>query len=118
MFKKLTQLFQGSKETPEQIYLQENQLSFDSERGPVIKDVVINEKWSEHLEYFSNRKLQNFDNLPKLFQITPQINEKIDLEIATQRYVERLGNTQEKLLELKAIIRVLNQYYVMFLRDK
>ncbi|EPJ7030173.1 hypothetical protein JIN02_003324, partial [Acinetobacter baumannii] len=26
MFKKLTQLFQGSKETPEQIYLQENQL--------------------------------------------------------------------------------------------
>ncbi|HGH3123872.1 TPA: hypothetical protein ACJKZW_003602, partial [Acinetobacter baumannii] len=31
MFKKLTQLFQGSKETPEQIYLQENQLSFDSE---------------------------------------------------------------------------------------
>ncbi|MFI7918128.1 hypothetical protein ACFMJ1_19180, partial [Acinetobacter baumannii] len=27
MFKKLTQLFQGSKETPEQIYLQENQLS-------------------------------------------------------------------------------------------
>lgn len=52
MFKKLTQLFQGSKETPEQIYLQENQLSFDSERGPVIKDVVINEKWSEHLEYF------------------------------------------------------------------
>lgn len=52
MFKKLTQLFQGSKETPEQIYLLENQLSFDSERGPVIKDVVINEKWSEHLEYF------------------------------------------------------------------
>ncbi len=48
----------------------------------------------------------------------PQINEKIDLEIATQRYVERLGNTQEKLLELKAIIQVLNQYYVMFLRDK
>ncbi|EPG2050326.1 hypothetical protein MMZ16_003614, partial [Acinetobacter baumannii] len=44
MFKKLTQLFQGSKETPEQIYLQENQLSFDSERGPVIKNVVINEK--------------------------------------------------------------------------
>ncbi|MFL9505348.1 hypothetical protein ACKER8_06970 [Acinetobacter baumannii] len=118
MFKKLTQLFQGSKETPEQIYLQENQLSFDSERGPVIKDVVINEKWPEHLEYFSNRKLQNFDNLPKLFQITPQINEKIDLEIATQRYVERLGNTQEKLLELKAIIQVLNQYYVMFLRGK
>lgn len=68
---------------------------------------MINEKWSEHLEYFSNRKLQNFDNLPKLFQITPQINEKIDLEIATQRYVERLGNTQEKLLELKAIIQVL-----------
>jgi hypothetical protein len=118
MFKKLTQLFQGSKETPEQIYLQENQLRFDSEYGPMIKNVVINEKWSEHLEYFSNRKLQNFDNLPKLFQITPQINEKIDLEIATQRYVERLGNTEQKLLELKSIIQILNQYYVLFLRDK
>lgn len=34
MFKKITQLFQGSKETPEQLYLQENQLKFDSERGP------------------------------------------------------------------------------------
>lgn len=43
---------------------------------------------------------------------------KIDLEIATQRYVERLGNTQEKLLQLKAIIQILNQYYVLFLRDK
>ncbi|MCG9514896.1 hypothetical protein MCL26_07195 [Acinetobacter pittii] len=118
MFKKLTQLFQGSKETPEQIYLQENQLRFDSEHGPMIKNVVINEKWSEHLEYFSNRKLQNFDNLPKLFQITPQINEKIDLEIATQRYVERLGNTEQKLLELKVVIQILNQYYVLFLRDK
>lgn len=117
MFKKITQLFQGSKETPEQLYLQENQLKFDSERGPIINDVVINEKWSEHLEYFSNRKLQNFDNLQKLFLITPQINE-IDLEIATQRYVERLGNTQEKLLQLKAIIQILNQYYVLFLRDK
>ncbi|MCG9482261.1 hypothetical protein MCL30_10770 [Acinetobacter pittii] len=118
MFKKLTQLFQGSKESPEQIYLQENQLRFDSEHGPMIKNVVINEKWSEHLEYFSNRKLQNFDNLPKLFQITPQINEKIDLEIATQRYVERLGNTEQKLLELKSVIQILNQYYVLFLRDK
>lgn len=106
--------FQGSKETPEQIYLQENQLKFDSERGPIINDVVINEKWSEHLEYFSNRKLQNFDNLQKLFQITPQINEKIDLEIATQRYVARLENNQEKLLQLKAIIQILNQYYVLF----
>jgi len=118
MFKKLTQLFQNSKETPEQIYLQENQLHFDFEHGPIIKDMVINEKWSEHLEYFSNRKLKNFNDLRKLFLITPQINEKIDLEIATQRYVERLGNTQEKLLELKAVIQVLNQYYVMFLRDK
>jgi hypothetical protein len=118
MFKKLTQLFQNSKETPVQSYLQENQLRFDPEHGPIIHDIVINEKWSEHLEYFSNRKLQNFNDLRKLFQITPQINEKIDLEIATQRYVERLDNTQEKLLNLKAVINVLNQYYVLFLRDK
>lgn len=41
MFKKITQLFQGSKEAPEQLYLQENQLKFDSERGPIINDVAV-----------------------------------------------------------------------------
>ena len=79
---------------------------------------MINQKWSEHLEYFSNRKLQNFDNLQKLFQITPQINEKIDLEIATQRYVARLKILKKSYFNLKAIIQILNQYYVLFLRDK
>lgn len=34
---KINPTFQGSKETPEQIYLQENQLSFDSERGQLLK---------------------------------------------------------------------------------
>ena len=46
------------------------------------------------------------------------MNEKIDLEIASGRYVARLGNTQENLLEFKEIIRKLNDYYREFKRDK
>ena len=46
------------------------------------------------------------------------INEKIDLEIANQRFVARLGNTEENLLQLKQIIQKLNDYYRQFLREK
>ncbi len=52
MFKKLSQLFQGSKESPEQIYLQENQLSFDSERGPVIKILSLTRNGQSILNIF------------------------------------------------------------------
>ena len=117
MFSQLSSLFKSSKETPEQLFLKEHALAFDKEHGAILKGIKLNEL-GFRLEYFSNRKLDHFDDLAKLFEICPQINEKIDLEIANQRYVERLGNTQEKLLELKAIIQILNQYYVMFLRDK
>ncbi len=47
-----------------------------------------------------------------------QINEKIDLEIATGRYVERLGNNEQNLKELKKVIEKLNSYYKKFLRDR
>jgi hypothetical protein len=53
-----------------------------------------------------------------LFRIAPQINEKIDLELHSQRFVERLGNTEENLKELKQMIKVLNDYYVKFQRPR
>ena len=117
MLSKLSQMFKSNKETEEQIYLRENKIIFDAELGAIIDGKVVNEL-AERLEYFSNRKLQNFNDLRKLFEITPQINEKIDLEIATGRYVVRLDNTQENLLELKQVIHTLNQYFVKFLRNK
>ncbi len=46
------------------------------------------------------------------------INEKIDLEIAQQRFNTMLGNTEENLLEFKAIVKKLNDYYRQFLRDQ
>ena len=118
MFDKIATLFKGSKNGPEQVFLQENNIQIDAEHGFIVDGIVLNRELSERLEYFSNRKLNNFDDLKALFYKTILINEKIDLEIATQRYVARLENTQEKLLQLKAIIQILNQYYILFLRDK
>ena len=46
------------------------------------------------------------------------INEKIDLEIANERFVVRLGNNLENLTELKRMIKLLNDYYYQFIRDK
>ncbi|MGR0305905.1 hypothetical protein [Acinetobacter beijerinckii] len=116
MLSQLTNLFKSSKETPEQLFLKENALVFD-EQGVILNGVVLNEL-RFRLEYFSNRKLDRFDDLEKLFRIAPQINEKIDLEIHSQRFVERLGNTNENLKELKQAIKVLNDYYVKFQRAR
>ncbi|MCY6411392.1 hypothetical protein QTA56_04450 [Acinetobacter sp. VNH17] len=113
MLSQFTSLFKSNKESPEQLFLKEHDLEFNSEKGPILNGRVLNELDSR-LVYFSNRKLDNFNNLAKLFEITPQINEKIDLEIHSQRFVERLGNTEENLKELKKIIKVLNDYYVKF----
>ncbi|ENW80821.1 hypothetical protein F909_02109 [Acinetobacter sp. ANC 3929] len=117
MLSQLTNLFKSSKETPEQLFLKEHALSFDAEQGPILNGAVLNEL-GFRLEYFSNRKLDRFDDLEKLFRIALQINEKIDLEIHSQRFVERLGNTEENLIELKHAIKVLNDYYVKFKRAK
>ena len=117
MFSQLSSLFKSSKETPEQLFLKEHALAFDTEHGTILDGVKLNEL-GFRLEYFSNRKLDRFDDLEKLFRIAPQINEKIDLEIHSQRFVERLGNTEENLKELKQAIKVLNDYYVKFKRAR
>lgn len=117
MFSQLSSLFKSSKETPEQLFLKEHALTFDKECGAILKGIKLNEL-GFRLAYFSNRKLDHFDDLAKLFEISPQINEKIDLEIYSQRFVERLGNTEENLKEFKEMIKVLNDYYVKFQRSR
>ncbi|OTG64182.1 hypothetical protein B9T29_01720 [Acinetobacter sp. ANC 3903] len=123
MLNKLTGLFTGSglfkssKPSPEQLYLQDNNIQFDPEQGYIVDGIVVNQL-SERLAYFSNRKLNNFDDLKVLYFTAILINEKIDLEIANQRFVARLGNTEENLLQLKQIIKKLNDYYRNFLREK
>lgn len=117
MLSQLSNLFKSSKQTPEQLFLKEHALSFDAEQGPILNGVVLNDL-GFRLEYFSNRKLERFDDLEKLFRIAPQINEKIDLEIHSQRFVERLGNNEDKLKQLKQAIKVLNDYYVKFKRAR
>lgn len=113
---KLSQIF-SKKPTPEQIYLEQNHLKFDPEHGFIIDGVVLNDL-SARLEYFSNRKLIDFNDLRELYFKAMLINEKIDLEIANQRFVARLGNNEENLLELKRYITILNDYYRQFKRDK
>jgi len=118
MFNKLVRLFKTTaKETEEQSYLSEQNIYFDQDQGPIVDGIVLSDL-NNRLEYFSNRKLENFQDLKKLFEISLQINEKIDLEIATGRYVERLGNNEQNLKELKKIIEKLNSYYKNFLRDR
>ena len=117
MLNKFANLFKSAKETPEQLFLKEHALIFDSEQGAILNGLVLN-TLGFRLEYFSNRKLDHFDDLEKLFRITPQINEKIDLEIHSQRFVERLGNTEENLKQLKQVIKILNDYYVKFKRPR
>lgn len=117
MLSQFSNLFKSSKQTPEQLFLKEHALSFDADQGPILNGVVLNDL-GFRLEYFSNRKLERFDDLEKLFRIAPQINEKIDLELHSQRFVERLENNEENLKQLKQAIKVLNDYYVKFKRAR
>lgn len=117
MLSQFSNLFKSSKQTPEQLFLKEHALSFDAEQGPILNGVILNDL-GFRLEYFSNRKLERFDDLEKLFRIAPQINEKIDLEIHSQCFVERLGNNEDNLKQLKQAIKVLNDYYVKFKRAR
>lgn len=112
-----SKLFKSSKPSPEQVFLEENNIQFNQEQGYIVDGLVVNEL-SERLSYFSNRKLTQFDDLKALYFTAMIINEKIDLEIANQRFVARLGNTEENLLQLKQIIQKLNDYYRNFLREK
>ena len=117
MLNKLAGLFKSSKESAEQLFLQQQNIQFDPVQGYIVDGIVVNQL-SERLAYFSNRKLSHFDDLKKLYFTAMIINEKIDLEIANQRFVARLGNTEENLLQLKQIIQKLNDYYRQFLREK
>lgn len=117
MLSKVIQLFKSDKETPEQAFLKEHGIQYDPEQGYIIHGVVVN-TLSERLEYFSNRRMKTFDNLKDLYFAAILINEKIDLEISTGRFVTRLGNTEENLLEFKNIVKVLCDYYRQFIRDK
>lgn len=117
MLNKLVELFKGNKESAEHVFLRENNIQIDAEKGYIVDGIVVNEL-SERLEYFSNRKLTNFDDLEALFYKAILINEKIDLEIASERYVARLGNTEENLKQFKTIIQKLNDYYKEFKRAR
>ena len=117
MLNKLSQLFKGSKESPEQLYLEEHHIQYDETQGYSIDGVVLN-TLSERMEYLSNRKLKDFNDLKQLYSVAIIINEKIDLEIANQRFVARLGNTEENLLQFKNYVKILNDYYRQFIRDR
>ena len=117
MLNKLVELFKGNKESAEHVFLRENNIQIDAEKGYIVDGVVVN-TLSERLEYFSNRKLTDFNDLEALFYKAILINEKIDLEIASECYVARLGNTEENLKQLKMIIQKLNDYYKEFKRAR
>lgn len=117
MFNKLKSWFDRSDHDAESLYMQEQNISLDKNKGYIVDGIVLNDL-SARLEYFSNRKLNSFDNLEQLYLKSMLINEKIDLEIATGNYVKRLDNNEENLKQFKHLIEKLNQYYRMFKRDK
>lgn len=117
MLNKIASFLKGRTESAEQIYLRENHIEYDQEKGYIVEGVVVNEL-SERLEYFSNRKLNHFNDLKALFYTSIIINEKIDLEIGSGRYVTRLENNEQNLRQMKEIIQKLNDYYKNFKRDK
>lgn len=118
MFAKIADLFKGKAAKAELEYLEKNHIQIDPEQGFIVDGIVLNQELAERLEYFSNRKLKNFDDLEVLFYKALLINEKIDLEVISGRYVARLGNTEENLKHLKTIIQKLNDYYKEFKREK
>lgn len=118
MFDKISSLFKSNKPTPEQLYMEEHQLSFEEGKGYIVAGLVLNEVHAQKLEHLSNRRITSFDDLKALYNASMIINEKIDLEIANGRFAAHLGNTAENLTELKQLIKILTDYYRGFLRDK
>jgi hypothetical protein len=117
MLNKLAQLFKSNKETPEQIFLSEQKIEWHDELGYIVDGIVVN-TLSERLTFLSNRRMTNFDDLRALYFNAMIINEKIDLEIAQQRFTQRMGNTEENLQQFKTIVKKLNEYYRQFKRDQ
>lgn len=118
MFDKISALFKSNKPSPAQLYLEENNIQYTEETGYIVDGINLNQELGERLEYLSNRRMKTFDDLKELYFTAMIINEKIDLEIANQRFNSRLGNTEENLLQFKVIVKKLNDYYRNFLREK
>lgn len=118
MFDKISTLFKSNKPSPPQLYLEENNIQYTEETGYIVDGINLNQELGERLEYLSNRRMKTFDDLKELYFTAMIINEKIDLEIANQRFNSRLGNTEENLLQFKVIVKKLNDYYRNFLREK
>ena len=116
MLNKITALFKGKKPTPEDLYKEQCQMLYTDEQGFIVGGIVLNDALSARLEYLSNRRLSSFNDLSKLYDVAIIINEKIDLEIANQRFIAHLGNTEENLLEFKQLIKILTDYYRNFQR--
>ena len=118
MFSKLTGLFKNKANLEEIAYLEAHKIQWDAEQGYIVDGITLNNLLAERLNYLSNRRMQQFDDLAQLYSIAMIINEKIDLEIAQQRFNTMLGNTEDNLLEFKSIVKKLNDYYRQFLRDQ
>ncbi|AWD71165.1 MULTISPECIES: hypothetical protein [Acinetobacter] len=118
MFDKISALFKSNKPSPALLYLEENNIQYTEETGYIVDGINLNQELGERLEYLSNRRMKTFDDLKELYSTAMIINEKIDLEIANQRFNSRLGNTEENLLQFKVIVKKLNDYYRNFLREK
>ena len=54
MLNKLAGLFKSSKESAEQLFLQQQNIQFDQVQGYIVDGIVVNEL-SERFAYFSNR---------------------------------------------------------------
>ena len=118
MFDKISALFKSNKPSPAQLYLEENNIQYTEQTGYIVDGINLNQELGDRLEYLSNRRMKTFDDLKELYSTAMIINEKIDLEIANQRFNSRLGNTEENLLQFKVIVKKLNDYYRNFLREK
>lgn len=118
MFDKISALFKSNKPSHALLYLEENNIQYTEETGYIVDGINLNQELGERLEYLSNRRMKTFDDLKELYSTAMIINEKIDLEIANQRFNSRLGNTEENLLQFKVIVKKLNDYYRNFLREK
>ena len=117
MLKKITALFdRGGKE--KRAFLEQNQMAWSEELGFIVDGIVLNDTLTERLEYLSNRRLKQFDDLKALYLATMLMNEKIDLEIANQQFNIRVGNTEENLRHFQSILARLGDYYRQFVREK
>lgn len=118
MLNKISQLFQNKQAIAEAEFLKQHQLQFDNEQGVIYQGLILNAHLAERLNYLSNRRLSDFNDLSALYDHAMLINEKIDLEIAHQRYAKHLNNNESNLREFQAILKILNQYYREFKREK